>query len=400
MIKIMPMDDLHRSNSREIRDYYFNLLAEVVPFRPEDVLGEIRPAYKGIGTKPRNRTDAYKKLLMHYKIPVCGNREERRIHDAELAEKLIGEYSTKIHDVLYEKEGSKAGEVKNPMVLQDYFTSKLKNGIVPKQLMLDEREKPAEETKKNLLKYVFCYDDFSKIKMHRTKKENRNKPDIYVLVSMMGVQVCPYCNRQYTSTVVDGERQVRPQLDHFRNKKDYPHLALCINNLIPSCAVCNLLKHDNDLNMLYPYDEGIDNSYLFRAEMDKKDIVSLLTGTEDAKNKFVLELTKNNKIPEDDHTQRADVSVEKLALQELYSFHKDYVVELFRQSYIFTDKHCEDILNGFPSLFHTKEDVKHRVRLMNYSPEKWGDRPLAKLTHDIANQIDALYDDDSVFSQE
>lgn len=400
MIRITPIDDSQRSNRQEIREYYFNLLAEVVPFLPEDVLGDIPSAYKGIGMEPRKRTLAYKLLLMKYGIPTNGNKVERRIHDAELAERLIGAYSTKIHDLLYEKTKSRGGAVKSSQVLQDYFTTKFPNGVVPEVLKLDKEDNPSQEIKDNLLKYVFCYEDFSRIKTVENINKNGSKLDIYQFVSMIGVPVCPYCNRQFTSTVVDGEKRIRPQLDHFKSKKDYPHLALCINNLIPCCAICNLLKHDDELKILYPYDEGIDNSYVFRAEIDKKDIISLLTGTEKAIDRFELKLEKNNQIPEDDHTCRADASVTKFALNKLYLSHKDYVADLFRQSYIFTDQLCEHFATQFPELFKSKEDVKHRMRLMNYSPDKWGERPLAKLTHDIANQIDKLREDDSILNRE
>ncbi len=387
MIKIIPADDPRRVNRQEIMACYFNMLAEVVPFRPEDVLGKIPEAYHGIGEKPRNRTDEYKALLMEYGIPVDGSPEERRIRDAELGEKIIQEYSKKLHDELYgDKWGG--GAVKSPEVLQDYFTAKFIHGNVPDNLKLGDKENPSQKTIDRLKKYVFPYDAFSQIK---NTDKTKYKPDIYQFVSMLGVPVCPYCNRQLTSVVINSKKQIRPQLDHFRNKKDYPHLALCLNNLIPSCATCNLQKHDDDLEMLYPYDEGMDDSYVFKAETDHDDIVSLLTGTEEAVSKFTLILERNGSIPEnDEHAKRADVSIDNLAISELYSTHKGYIADLFRQNYILTKDFYEDKKTQFPKLFKSAEDVKRTIRLMDYSPEKWGERPLAKLTHDISEQIDEL----------
>lgn len=391
MIRIKPADDPRRPNRQEILNYYFNMLAEVVLFRPEDLLKGMSEAYPEIGKKHRSRTLEYKAILAEYGIPVGGNRAEMRIHDAELAEKIIKDYSEKLHKELYGEKGGVNGAVKSPKALQDFFKTRFVHGSIPKKLQLDNEKKPSKEATDRLKKYVFPYDDFAQIKKSKAKKNQDNKLDIYQFVSMLGVEVCPYCNRQFTSTIISEDKQIRPQLDHFRNKKDYPHLALCLNNLIPCCPSCNLLKHDEDLNILYPYDEGIDNSYVFRAETDDDDIVSLLTGTGEAVHTFTLTFDKNKAIPEDKKfNKKVERSIKKFALRELYSTHKGYVVDLFRQNYFLPESFFEDKKIQFDNMFESTEDVKHAMRLMDYSPEKWGERPLAKLTHDISEQIDEL----------
>jgi hypothetical protein len=87
------------------------------------------------------------------------------------------------------------------------------------------------------LKKLFDYDAFC------SKKKGW---DAYDLCKRSTSRTCPYCNQAYAFTVqpIPGGRGCRPTLDHFYDKDSYPHLALVLNNLIPSCASCNSsLKH-------------------------------------------------------------------------------------------------------------------------------------------------------------
>ncbi len=81
-----------------------------------------------------------------------------------------------------------------------------------------------------------------------------------------------------------------------------------------------------------------------------------------------------------------------------YKSHKGYVVKLFFQHYVFTDELLDDIQTQFGSIFKSKEEIKHVLRLMNYSQEEWEHHPLAKLTHDITEQINKLDTSSTKFS--
>ncbi len=78
---------------------------------------------------------------------------------------------------------------------------------------------------------------------------------------------------------------------------------------------------------------------------------------------------------------------------------------MYFQLYVLTDHYLEDMVRQFPFLARegfkpgdgpiTKseekaaiENLKKAMFLMDYSHEKWGNRPLAKLTHDIAMEIE------------
>ncbi len=428
MIKITPYYE--RPNAPAILKCYLNLVADVVPFRPEDVLYgvEIEPDSRSNTPRNRyfpqrggnqNRISAYVKLLNDEDYKIDPNIPARD-QDALLAKKIISKYSSNLYDFLYDKPSSDKPGAVNRENLRRLLTTTFHQGNTPY-----EYSEKTPGTAALLRDHVFRYDAFSQKRYPETKRS------VYQLLTLLGVSVCPYCNRQYITTVIHGRQSVRPQIDHFFCKKDYPYLALSINNLVPSCSVCNLQKHDRNKKILYPYEEELGESFIFRAryidkltdekkhreylidqtqdmragvarfdlksgiEEKKRDgayiITSLLQGSKDALDTFRITLEKSEENLDSDYVIRAENSMEMLDLEHLYQSHKDYVLNLFLQRYVFTEDYFSAIQARFPKLFKTVDDVKHIIRLMNYSQKEWGQHPLAKLTHDIVEQIDELY---------
>lgn len=380
MIKITPYYEM--PNNQMILEYYLNLVADVVPFLPEDVLDGIPEANDSASHEPRQRRGEYKKLLHRLGIPCNGSKKERRNRDAEMAERLIENYSSILHHKLY-GEGHTRGPIKDRKFLREILTARFNQGNISDKLEVPDKKdgKEAEE----LRKYVFRYNAFSE-----KNEAGGRKRDIYQLLEMLGVlEVCPYCNRQFISIVK--EKRVRPELDHFKSKSKYPYLAISINNLIPVCNTCNKLKRDIDDKIIYPYEEQFGENYIFRADCNQDDIVALHTGASTAIKKFKLTIEKKEDIADDEYSKRVHNSINVFALEELYQSHGSYVADLFRQRYILTDEYLEDLKKQFPQLFRSEREVKHLLRLMNYSLEEMGHRPLGKLTHDISEQIDELY---------
>jgi hypothetical protein len=61
----------------------------------------------------------------------------------------------------------------------------------------------------------------------------------YDLAQKLKVNVCSYCNRNYTFTIRNkSSKSTRPDFDHFYDKGTHPILALSFYNLIPSCILC------------------------------------------------------------------------------------------------------------------------------------------------------------------
>lgn len=134
-----------------------------------------------------------------------------------------------------------------------------------------------EKAKRLKYKNGMVVDDFNTI-MHEIfvkRSFNGDKPifaeplDKDEFVKKLGIRICPYCGRAYIYRVVKqgkkGDVTVKPQLDHFLPKSDYPFLGMNFFNLIPCCTQCNLApcKVDNDplddtrrqvVHLMHPFD--------------------------------------------------------------------------------------------------------------------------------------------------
>lgn len=107
------------------------------------------------------------------------------------------------------------------------------------------------------------FDDFD----DKTEKEEKEW-NAYTFVKKLTVDVCPYCNREYVFVIGDiNNRKIRPEIDHFFPKADYPFLSCSLFNFIPSCSICNRrkgsvynkIKDASDIDLLlYPYNEGFE----------------------------------------------------------------------------------------------------------------------------------------------
>lgn len=143
---------------------------------------------------------------------------------------------------------------------------------------------------------IFNYDEFI------VKKDSWNA---FALCDLSRTRTCPYCNQAYAFTVVrKGGKAFRPTLDHFLPKKQFPHLAISLNNLVPSCYACNSnLKHDVDFYAVEHLHPLYDDEHIgFRLEMpgcwdpsspdahDKLDFLELVSDFENAKAKATLKV--------------------------------------------------------------------------------------------------------------
>lgn len=106
------------------------------------------------------------------------------------------------------------------------------------------------DNEKKCLKSIFNYENYF----------YKDKEFAYEVAKLMGVNTCVYCNRQYTTTVVDsdtGEQLIRPEFDHWFSHSNFPDLGISYYNLIPSCYLCNSsLKHAEPMSIdkhIHPY---------------------------------------------------------------------------------------------------------------------------------------------------
>ena len=118
------------------------------------------------------------------------------------------------------------------------------------------------------------FDDMKKVYLNRFSNGISNYVDqnktynAYTLFVKMNLKVCPYCEHEPLDIVkVMYGTQVKRTLefDHFypKGSDEYPGLAMCFYNLVPSCKACNQLKMMNPV-AANPYESGIEElSYFY-----------------------------------------------------------------------------------------------------------------------------------------
>ncbi|MBV6716357.1 hypothetical protein [Paenibacillus chitinolyticus] len=249
---------------------------------------------------------------------------------------------------------------------------------------------PKKSKKKNTVSFpekvqkLFNYEAFS-------KRYDPSQWGAYRLAKLLGVQVCVYCNRQYTHTYNSDNGRVRPHFDHFLDKATHPYLAISMYNLVPCCSVCNSsLKGSETFSIrthLHPYLEGTGEHVRFsvRFKGTSPDYMKLWVGNSDVFD-IVLKADPGTKAPFT-FLKRAIRTTRTFKIKELYQYHKDYAAELVVKAQIYDDAHIRSLLADFPQLFRSREDVL-RMLTANYTKAEDADkRVLAKLTMDIAKEF-------------
>jgi len=216
------------------------------------------------------------------------------------------------------------------------------------------------------------------------------------LVMLLSVETCPYCNRAFTSTVKirttakKGTGYLRQnQLDHYKNKNNYPYLALTLPNLIPVCGSCNLHKSDSDEDVLYPYKEGFDDNYRFVTH--PVNGYGYLIGEPCTDNDFKVEIEETKgKIKTDGYKKRIEKAKTLLGLGDLYTTHNHYVATIFRKRYIFGEEYIDDLYSTYSSLFSSKAEVREMMYMKSIEDDKLYLSPLSRLTRDVDYEITRL----------
>lgn len=199
---------------------------------------------------------------------------------------------------------------------------------------------------------------------------SRKKYGAYYFVKALGLNSCPYCNRNYTFVVDNDNGKLRPEIDHFYPKAIYPFLAMSFYNLIPSCPICNHTKSDEVKdNLENPYDIEV-NSYQFTYTPQSVEF----TIVEEEKynfDNFEIEISGNQS------------NIELFKLEELYKQHKDVVLELLIKKAYYPESYIAELTK-----FGFSKDEVFRYLFSNYNQEDdLHKRPLSKLTSDIAKEL-------------
>lgn len=155
----------------------------------------------------------------------------------------------------------------------------------------------------------------------------------YELCKKLKVNVCPYCNREYTFTIGNTkEKKLRPEIDHFFPKSEYPYLSCSLYNMIPSCHICNHGKREFGEGILYPYNNGFDKDVIFRAKYAQE--IPEKTSILDIRNTHIFFKDRQCDVLETGNCihnkqTKAHKSIKTFHLEEIYNEHKIELQDLF-----------------------------------------------------------------------
>lgn len=194
-------------------------------------------------------------------------------------------------------------------------------------------------------------------------------------ISLMDLDVCPYCNRNYIFAL-DEKGKIKPEIDHFYPKTIYPFLAASFYNLIPSCQTCNGFggKSSEDT-----YLQDAVNPYLIQNDdfqfgyvIKSLDFMSSLEQKGSLKINFIKQINQNNSL---------------FKLSKLYEKHEDHVLELITKSKLQYSEKYREYLKSYEGLSYTNSEID-RLIIGNYTElDELHKRPLSKLYRDIALEL-------------
>lgn len=218
------------------------------------------------------------------------------------------------------------------------------------------------------------------------------------LISSLGIQVCPYCNRQYITSWRDSKKtRTTADIDHFYPKETYPLLALSLYNFIPSCNICNSrMKLNRTDEIVYPYEERFGDNAVFKVvsydskteKIDYVESLHSLMGLKKSKINFKIEVNPNSIIAD-----KIKNSIAMFHLEEIYESHESYVRELLIKKRIYDDgAYLEMLSRQFSYIFNEYgikfSDSELDLFMYGYNWVNGEDpeRPLSKLTYDIVKR--------------
>ncbi|MEI2467777.1 hypothetical protein [Niallia taxi] len=222
----------------------------------------------------------------------------------------------------------------------------------------------------------------------------------YQLTTELGVNVCPYCNRQFITTYHSDEGKTRPALDHFYDKATYPYFSISLFNLIPCCSVCNSSFKGKDeftvTDNIHPYIEGFDEALAFSAGFEKInvndekfDIDSFLG----AGKNYAIKLVETDLVAADklgilsEKVRKGLNNADAFKLEAIYETHQEYIRDLIKKAIYYNEARLKDIIETHKGLFNSKEEVLSWVLGLDSNIDDFEKRILSKFIFDIANEL-------------
>ncbi len=258
-----------------------------------------------------------------------------------------------------------------------------------------------EELEMNLMEFIFNYDDFSD-----KSKEHINGWGRHSLLTMMGIEVCPYCQRNYITNYKDEEAKelTTADLDHFYPQAQYPYLALSLYNFIPSCHTCNsTMKGKDEIGLethIYPYTDSMEEDIKFTIETDSF-MDNVFTKNQNLNIGIDVNIVSKEGKKDTNRPNKIENSLETFKLREVYkNSHSKYVGDLIHNF----QKYPKSYTKALGEIFLEEEDIdkdskehQEKLQILNdnfqeiikkpYTDKIEKGEPLAKLTKDIMEEL-------------
>lgn len=228
-------------------------------------------------------------------------------------------------------------------------------------------------TKKDLLKF----EEFKKIYSSKfcngatVYVDNQAKYNAYSLCENLKITVCPYCDEEYLDILKsDNKKKLRTlEIDHFYPKSEYPALAMCFYNLVPSGQNCNGIKK-NELLGMNPYESNIEEcTHLYPDFPIGMNMAKI--AVEDCAIKF--------------HPKQGMIqNVDMLRLEERYERHKGIAHKYITNLQYYSDEKIEELVKM--DIFPSKE-AAYRDLFDIPLPEDKDSKILTKLRRDIVKDV-------------
>lgn len=209
------------------------------------------------------------------------------------------------------------------------------------------------------VQYDQIYHDFKEFnRFYLNWSKNRIN---HWIIEKTGLKGCPYCNILYT---YNRKKSVTAQLDHFFPKSEYPILALCFYNLVPSCSACNQIKRDDTWEMASPYQDGAFQDLRITwdssggAGQDKYEENNSLA---------ILEEMITIRIETAERDEQRNLAGMKIT--EAYQQHRDYASEIIKKARIYTNSEAQKLICDLGGSMGIAPEEIERFYLGNYLDE-------------------------------
>lgn len=279
------------------------------------------------------------------------------------------------------KELKRVGKTGNTTNIKDFrklYVSKYDNPWINSIIRKHNNYFEKDESFKQLVNEVKSKINFLNetigeiINYELIKKEER-----HILLYNFGVEVCPYCNRNYISKYKrNGILKTTADLDHFYPKTGFPLFSLSLHNFVPSCQICNSrFKLAKGVEVINPYNEKINyNQFKFSHNLNYNSDASIFFNEN---NKFDIRIECKN--------ERYLNNIELFELEKLYNTHKSLVAEIVYKKEAYNKSYQELFKNLFKGMDLTEAEINHFLYGINMDESTFYRKPLSKLIYDIVN---------------